>query len=51
MLAAASLIDAQQHFDAGRHEHARLHLDSAEGFLAQPRSRRTCCQAGGVARL
>ena len=35
VLAAASLIDAQQHFDTGRHEHARLHLDSAEGFLAQ----------------
>ncbi|MFP3989513.1 hypothetical protein U9R90_18940 [Streptomyces sp. E11-3] len=34
-LAAASLIDAQEHFDNGRIEYAHLALDSAEGSLAQ----------------
>jgi hypothetical protein len=34
-LAGASLLHAQEHFDEGRPEHARLALDSAEGYLAQ----------------
>src|SRR5260370_33343501 len=34
-LAGASLLHAQEHFDESRPEHARLALDSAEGYLAQ----------------